>query len=89
MEEKKLKIEKFRYKAKTAIEIVWQEILNLVTIEHHYHQPTTTTSLASASATATTNDHNNDINNLNNLNMSILWYSTERLGSSVYQQGPL
>ena len=84
MEEKKLKIEKFRYKAKTAIEIVWQEILNLVTIEHHYHQPTTTTSLASA--TATTNDHNNDINNLN---MSILWYSTERLGSSVCQQGPL
>ena len=84
MEEKKLKIEKFRYNAKTAIEIVWQEILNLVTIEHHYHQPTTTTSLASA--TATTNDHNNDINNLN---MSILWYSTERLGSSVCQQGPL
>ena len=84
MEEKKLKIEKFRYKAKTATEIDWQEILNLVTIEHHYHQPTT--SLASASATATTNDHNNDINNLN---MSILWYSTERLGSSVCQQGPL
>ena len=81
-----MKIEKFRYKAKTATEIDWQEILNLVTIEHHYHQPSTTTSLASASATATTNDHNNDINNLN---MSILWYSTERLGSSVCQQGPL